>query len=56
MADQIQPISNEDVMLWPDGTWCFRQYLGEHSHMSDDFEVLPVNSARWIDHLASEST
>lgn len=38
---------NEDVFLWPDGTWCHRYEYGEMSHMSDDFEVLPFESDRW---------
>lgn len=29
--------SLDDVMIWPDGTWCYRVELSEMTHMSDDF-------------------
>lgn len=35
--------SSEDVMAWPDGTWCYRFELWEMTHMSDDFEVIPFD-------------
>ncbi len=40
----IKPASDHDVMLWPDGTWCYREDLEEYSHMSDDYQVIPVNT------------
>lgn len=30
----------EDVIKWPDDTWCYRSELPEFSHKSDDYEVL----------------
>ena len=30
----------EDVLVWSDGTWCYRYELWEMTHMSDDFSVL----------------
>lgn len=30
----------EDVLVWSDGTWCYRYELCEMTHMSDDFSVL----------------
>lgn len=45
-----QAPDSEDILLWPDDmtgpTWCYRYELGEMSHMSDDFEVLPFESDR----------
>ena len=41
------PESYEDLMLWADGTFCYRSQLSEMSHMSDDYEVLPFESAEW---------
>ncbi len=29
----------EDIMLWSDGTWCYRYELEEYSWKSDDYEV-----------------
>lgn len=33
----IQAISQEDILEWPDGTWCFRYELHEMAHKSDDY-------------------
>lgn len=30
----------EDVIKWPDDTWCYRSELPEFGHKSDDYEVL----------------
>jgi len=38
----------EDIMLWPCGTWCYREDLeGYLSFLSDDFEVVPFGTERW---------
>lgn len=42
-------MSSEDVMLWADGTWCYRSELHEMSFMSDDYEVLPLFTPRWFE-------
>lgn len=38
--------SLEDIFLWSDGTWCYREeYIdGEYNWLSDDFEVISVYS------------
>lgn len=44
----IQPQSPEDLILWPDGTACYRHELEDMLQgRSDDFEVVPVSSPRW---------
>ena len=50
----IQMKSNEDIILWPDGTWCHREDLLDYQHMSDDFEVIPVGHARY-DNISNDS-
>ena len=37
----------EDVLLWPDGTWCYRHELLEYGWMSDDYIVLEYGTQRW---------
>ena len=37
----------EDVFLWPDGTWCYREDSYQYSYMSDDYEVLKVDTPEW---------
>lgn len=45
----IQSKSSEDIFLWSDGTQCYREEyeLGYYQQMSDDFEVIPVNTERY---------
>lgn len=39
--------SNEDVIVWADGTWCYRYELHEMNYMSDDYRVLQYASGDW---------
>jgi hypothetical protein len=43
----MQVLSLEDIMVWPDGTWCYREDLRDMTHMSDDYTVLIFDSADW---------
>lgn len=45
----IRPISDEDLLVWPDGTRCYRsEYArGEYAYLGDDFIVLPADSEEW---------
>ena len=47
MSDIIQKASGDDLLVWPDGTVCFRSEVGMYSHMSDDYEVVAEGTARW---------
>lgn len=38
----------DDIALWPDGTWCHRCELAEYNFMSDDYEVVPVETPEWL--------
>lgn len=40
----------DDVILWPCGTWCYRDELPEFTHMSDDYRVLNYMSGDWREH------
>ena len=35
-----------DVILWPCGTWCYREELHAFTHKSDDYEQIPADSER----------
>ena len=39
--------SSEDVLVWADGTWCYRCELHEMNHMSDDYEVFYLDTPDW---------
>lgn len=40
--------SDDDLIVWPDGTTCYRSELSEFGYMSDDYEVIPVDTERYI--------
>lgn len=40
-------MKTDDVLVWPDGTWCYRHELHEMSHMSDDYLTLLEDSPEW---------
>ena len=44
----------EDVILWPDGTWCYRHELTEYGYMSDDYAVLEYGTVKWSSFLKEE--
>lgn len=31
---------HEDIILWPDGVWCYRYELEDMSHKSDDYQII----------------
>ena len=33
---------SDDLVFWPDGSWCWRHELPEMTHMSDDYEVVGI--------------
>ena len=40
-------MSSEDILLWPDGFWCFREEFSPHFLRSDDYRVIPHQSEEW---------
>lgn len=45
--DQPLPLrlpDSEDLLIWADGTWCYRYELSEFNHMSDDYELVEFDS------------
>ena len=42
----------DDILLWPDSTWCFRHELSQYSHMSDDYETIKSDSGKWATFIA----
>ena len=45
-------VSSEDVILWPDETWCFRFELSYYTHMSDDYQVILEGSDEYEEFFA----
>ena len=45
---------NSDIMLWPDGVWCFSEELDEMlTYKSDDYRIIEEDTLEW-DKLVSE--
>lgn len=34
-----------DLVVWPDGTWCFFEEIKEMNHKSDDYRIVTYDSA-----------
>lgn len=49
-------MSSEDILIWADGTWCFRHELSEMNHMSDDYSTIPVNSPHYDDFIEQDGS
>ena len=41
----------DDVFVWPDGMWCFRDELPDFSHKSDDYRVINAGTDDWEEFL-----
>lgn len=41
----------EDLIVWPNNTWCFRYELEEYSYMSDDYYVIKFDSREYSEFL-----
>lgn len=54
MMHEVRKLSSQDIMLWPDGTWCFREELGDMVHMSDDYEIFYVGTMIYNDFYEKE--
>ena len=37
----------DDIVIWPDNTWCYRNELHEMSYMSDDYVTVSVDSPEY---------
>lgn len=39
----------DDIIIWPDGTWCYVSEFSEYAFMSDDFEVISQGTLKYIE-------
>lgn len=47
VVDNVATQEAVEYCLWPDGSFCEREFIGEHSHKSDDYLVIGINE--WDD-------
>jgi len=43
----IRPIGTDDILLWPDGFWCFYGDACRVVGKGDNYEVIQAYSMRW---------
>lgn len=43
----MRPNITHDILVWPCGTWCYRQDSHEFGHLSDDYQVLVCETKAW---------
>ena len=49
---EFVPVSHpDDILIWPDGSSCFRSELHQMTHLSDDYVVLRHGSVMWRNEL-----
>ena len=41
------PTDNEDLVIWPDNTWCFAEEIDSYSWKSDDYVVISVEHEKY---------
>lgn len=54
MSESDLFIIQDDILLWSDGFWCFREELHPRFLRDDDFQVVECGSDEW-DELALAS-
>lgn len=42
-------MSNDDIVLWSDGTWCYGSEFPEMTFMSDDYQILKFGTIEHFD-------
>jgi hypothetical protein len=46
-ACRVSVVNAEDVLLWPDGFWCFRDEFSPRFLRAEDYRVIPHGSEEW---------
>jgi len=45
----------DDILLWPDGFWCFRKEFSEEFLRQDDYRVILRHSDEWLSRTRSRA-
>jgi hypothetical protein len=53
MTAEIPPLDDNDILLWPDNFWCFRDELGGHFLRTQYYRLIPANCLEWM-HITYE--
>ena len=48
-------VSLDDILVWPNGDWCYRGDYRESDGKSDDYQVYPVDTHAYKDFCINEA-
>lgn len=40
-------MNNEDLIIWPDNSWCYAEELEEYARKSDDYAIVSVDDPKY---------
>ena len=46
----------DNILLWPDGFWCFREELDQNFLRDDNYRVILHESAEWLEVQRTKAT
>lgn len=52
--DVLQPLSPDDIVVWPDDSWCFRSELEEYTWKSDDYRWILISDSEYEEFMRSQ--
>lgn len=44
--------NGDDILMWPNGTWCYSYERGDYLWLSDDYIRIKCESAEWYEIVA----
>ncbi|AEJ81316.1 gp057 [Erwinia phage vB_Eam-MM7] len=50
----FQPLSPDDIVVWPDDSWCFRSELEEYTWKSDDYRWILISDSEYDSFMKSQ--
>ncbi|QEG07624.1 hypothetical protein [Salmonella phage SE5] len=50
----FQPLSPDDIVVWPDDSWCFRSELEEYTWKSDDYRWILISDPEYDSFMNSQ--
>lgn len=53
-SDMLQPLSPDDIVVWPDDSWCFRSELEEYTWKSDDYRWILISDSEYEEFMRSQ--
>jgi len=52
----MRPNCSQDILLWPCGTWCYREDSHAYGHLSDDYKILRCETTAWYHFLSEQGS